>query len=146
MPSQNVTFAGTAPSLDEPDLAEPEGASILVAVRSFLQGLGWEVGNFDVLHGVWGMVARRANAELQLTVTGPLMEGAGDWFLQIAYDAPGVVSRMFGKNASAAPADCFVLAQQVNECLCRHGFTNLRWRANGPPTASESTPEPVAPA
>jgi hypothetical protein len=145
MPSQNVTFDGTAPSLDDPELAEPEGASILLAVRPFLKSFGWDVGDLDVDHGAWSIVARKADVELRLMVTGPLIEGAGDWFLQIGYDAPGLFSRVLGKAATATPADCFSLAQQVHECLGRQGFTHLRWRADGPPTRDESTPEPIAP-
>ena len=143
MPSQNVTFDGDAPPIDDKELTEPEGASILTTMRPILAGLGWQLSDLDIGYGAWTIVASKDDAELEIAITGPLVEGGSAWFLQISYEAPGFLARAFGRRETASPAACFALAQDVHNFLTRHGFTNLRW-SDGPPT-DESPTEPVPP-
>jgi hypothetical protein len=143
MPSQNVTFDGDAPPIEDEELTEPEGASILTTMRPILAGLGWQVSDLEIGHGAWTIVARKDNAELEIAIAGPLVEDGSAWFLQISYEAPSFLARAFGRRATASPGACFALAQNIHDFLTRHGFTNLRW-SDGPPT-DESATEPLAP-
>jgi hypothetical protein len=67
------------------------------------------------------------------------------WMLQVSpADLPGSIGRLFGKKASAGPAEVLEMANAIDRILKGPGnFAEIRWCWDGFPEEGNSTPEPT---
>jgi hypothetical protein len=138
--SQNLFFTGEPPP-GSPD--EPPGRPLAESLASACEAVGWSVAEVDNWRDAgWSFRCERDTAEVDVALA---QWGSNGWMLQIAPSkAPGLLGKLFGATASAAPDDLFDLAGTIHKSLNADGhYADLRWRWDGPPDRGASTPEPT---
>jgi hypothetical protein len=136
--SLNATFTGSASP--DPEFAHPEGVSIVKLLSLALRSGGWTLGDFANWRDVgWSIACSKGMARLECVVA---KFGTGGWMLQVAPESvPGLLGKLFGRQATAAKRDVLELSRDVHRALAPsfHGF---RWRWDGPPTETSSSMDP----
>lgn len=137
----NFRFSGDVVEA-EPD-AHPTGEAVARQLAAGLAARGWQVGAIEAWRDSgWELACARGATKLVMLLTaGGGEDGSG----QIApADVPGLIGRLRGRRASAAPADVLALATDVHALLAAAGFTDLGWVWDDYPSSAPIGP-PVMP-
>jgi hypothetical protein len=133
-------FTGSAPA--DPEFDHPVGAGLARVLAGAIAAEGWRVDEIDNWRDSgWSVRCRRSTADVDAVLAAV---DSNEWFLQIApHCDPGFLGRLFGKTASADPADVLALSRLIHAALVSRGFRGLRWRWNGYPHEAQSTTVPA---
>jgi hypothetical protein len=141
--SQNAQFTGEADK--DREYEHPKGASIARAIKSILDKNKWMTKEIDNWRDCgWSIECSRANDRLEIAIAD---NTDNNWMLQIApFYTPGLLGRLFGKTPSATSLSCYELSCLVDSAIRADSrYTNIKWRWDGFPEESNSTPSPTKP-
>jgi hypothetical protein len=139
--SQNVLFRGTPPPDEE--FEHPPGCYMIRALHKALTEPSWTPSQFDNWRDCgWSIECIQEGRSIRIAIA---QVRDSMWMLQIAPSVvPGLLGRLFKKQASAAPEQCLDVAKRVHNILSSYKlFSDFRWRWDGYPDDGPSTSAPA---
>jgi hypothetical protein len=141
MLSQNATFIGEAPPYRKFD--HPPGEGLATELRAALSDDGIAVSEpEDWRDSGWELICTSAQGDVAIAFAATSRDA---WFLQVApVRVRGLIDVILRRTVPDLTDECMRVSRSVDAFLKRSGrYSEVRWRADGPPDEANSSSEPV---